>query len=379
MIFAKRVTILAGVATLFFASISAEAQSSAPKPAIGPGNVIVTPKFGGTILGFDVDQNGSEGLLSESATNGCGYATETFDQKTGDIIKVLRKSSSCNDDDVTRGIVGSSIGLVEHDHEIRFDYFKATYQLVDPVSGNEFTASWTPPGNERSEVWATSRNQGTPVNAFQFLDLNNLLLYVGASNVGSNQFGPAVNVASTPYILGYNTKTGVAVGAYNNEPFGPTTLILVNVVKGTTSTFNGGGSGQVQGLAVDSADNIAVTATYGDAGVEFYDLATGELIAYQILPNCTSPACAGTDVEFDPIHKLFLVAQSITSQSGDQSSTIYVYDTQGNLQETLNGFNFYTSRFDVLPVHIALHPSDRSGYVDQTNSLGVGALQSFTY
>ncbi len=341
--------------------------------------MIVTPKFGGTILGFDVDQNGTEGLFSESFAGSCGYATETFDQKTGKIVTVLDKGSGCGDDDVTRGIVGNSIGLVEHDHEIKFDYFKATYHLVNPVSGNQFTADWTPPGNERTEVWGISRNQGTPVNAFQFLDLNNDMLYVGASNVGNNQFGPAVKVASTPYILGYNTKTHTAVLAYNNEPFGPTTLILLNVAKGTTSTVNGGGAGEIQGLAVDSDDNIAVTATYGDAGVEWYDLATGELIAYLILPNCSTPACAGTDVEYDSMHKLFLVAQSITSQSGDQSSTIYVYDTQGSWQETLNGFNFYTSRFDVLPVHMALHPSDRSGYVDQTNSTGVGALQSFTY
>ena len=83
-----------------------------------------------------------------------------------------------------------------------------------------------------------------------------------------------------------------------------------------------------------------MTSTYGDSGVEFYNLAdhTG---FEETLPNCTSPACSGFYVEFDPVNKLFLVAQPISSQVNNQS-TIYVYDTQGNLIETLNGLNFCT-------------------------------------
>lgn len=131
-------------------AVSSPAQTESSRHGsnshVGPGNVIVTPKFGGTILGFDIDQNGTEGLFSESFSAGCGYATETFDQKTGDIIKVLSKGSGCGDDEVTRGIVGNSIGLVEHDHEIKFDDFDATYRLVSPVSANQFNGSWTPPG-----------------------------------------------------------------------------------------------------------------------------------------------------------------------------------------------------------------------------------------
>jgi hypothetical protein len=366
------------LAILYFAIVLPLASTGVAQ-GVGPGSVIVTPQFRGTILGFDVDQNGSEGLLSEASSNGCGYATETFDLETGKIMKVLDTGNDCGSDDVTRGIVGNSIGLVEHDNEIRFDYFKATYNLVSPVSANRYTGTWTPRGNERGEIWATSRNQGTPINVFQVLDLNQLLLYIGASDVATDQFGPGLQIASSPFEIGFNTRTNTAVTLQNPQPFGATTVVLVDVAKGTTTSFQGAGSGIVQGLAVDSADNIAVTATYGDAAVEFYDLATGQLLAYDVLPNCTTPACAGDDVEFDPVHRLFLVAQSITSQSDQQLSTVYVYDTQGNLVEILNGFNFYTARFDVLPVHLALHPSDRSGYVDQTNSLGVGALQSFTY
>ncbi len=84
---------------------------------------------------------------------------------------------------------------------------------------------------------------------------------------------------------------------------------------------------------------------------------------------------SGADVEFDPIHKLFLIAQP-NSSSAPSGSTIYVYDTSGNLQETINGFNFPGG--NVVPVHIALHPSLRSGYVDGPD-LGVTQIQSFTY
>ena len=78
------------------------------------------------------------------------------------------------------------------------------------------------------------------------------------------------------------------------------------------------------------------------------------------------------------MNSLFLVAQPISSQVNNQS-TIYVYDTQGNLIETLNGLNFYMQRFDVLPVHIALNPANRIGFVDLTNNEGTGGIQSFSY
>jgi hypothetical protein len=127
---------------------------------------------------------------------------------------------------------------------------------------------------------------------------------------------------------------------------------------------------------------MAVTTTFGDAGVEFYDLKnqTGFEETLPFIPENCDNACTGVDVEFDPIHKLFLVAQPISSQQPNSNfSTIYVYNRQGTLLETLNKFNFFTQRFDVFPVHMAIHPSERSGFVDVTNSLGVGAIQSFTY
>ena len=66
----------------FISPRSAAAQTHRPT---GPGNVIVHSKFGGQIFGFDIDQNGTEGVLSEAQDLGGGKvlaAVETFDQKT---------------------------------------------------------------------------------------------------------------------------------------------------------------------------------------------------------------------------------------------------------------------------------------------------------
>ena len=64
------------------------------------GKVIVHSKFGGQIFGFDIDQNGSEGVLSEAQTLANGLvlaAVETFDQQTGKIIAVVSMTQTTDD------------------------------------------------------------------------------------------------------------------------------------------------------------------------------------------------------------------------------------------------------------------------------------------
>ncbi len=78
---------------------------------------------------------------------------------------------------------------------------------------------------------------------------------------------------------------------------------------------------------------------------------------------------SGADVEFDPIHKLFLIAQPLSDIGG---SSIQVYDPKGNFVESLNGFNMPADT--VVPIHIAINPSNRSGYVDD-----VAGIRAFTY
>ena len=108
--------------------------------------------------------------------------------------------------------------------------------------------------------------------------------------------------------------------------------------------------------------------------MEFYNLAkkTGFAVT---LPGATGQTQSGSDVEFDPVNKLFFVAQS--SSSTGQGSSIQVYDIKGNLVESLNGFNF-SNASNVVFTHIALNPSNRTGYVDGPDP-SVRQIQSFTY
>ena len=130
----------------------------------------------------------------------------------------------------------------------------------------------------------------------------------------------------------------------------------------------------MNGIAVDSADGIACTTTELDARVEFYNLQKKKGFS-RTLPGATSQLQSGTDVEFDSVHKLFLVAQPVSSTGA--GSSIQVYDTKGNFVESLNGFSF-SNASNVVAVHIALNPRNRSGYVDGPDS-GVTQIQSFTY
>jgi hypothetical protein len=355
---------------------------------VGAGKVLVHTKFGGQIFGFDIDQNGTEGLLSEAKTLANGNilaAVETFDQKTGKILKVVDKIES-QDDFVTMGVVGSSVGLVEREHVEGGFVVKRIFHTLDPLGSNKFNGFWTPPIGSKHIIMPTgvSRNQGIArVAVFDFDNSGNFIPHVFSSDVAANKFGPVVkitdsnNFGSVPPPIAFDSKTNVAVLGGGNGCFGCLPVIgLVDLVKGTFSEFTGIGFGFINGIAIDSADGIACTTTEDDASVEFYDLKkqTGFTV---VLPNSGEQQFfSGADVEFDSTHKLFLIAQP-NSSSSSSGSTIYVYDTKGNLKETLNGFNF-SNTFNVIPAHIALHPSVRGGYVDGPDS-GVSEIQSFSY
>ena len=363
-----------------------QSEEFQPNPAAGAGSIIVQSKFGGQIFGFDIDQNGTEGVLSEAQTLSNGNvlaAVETFDQTTGKILAVLT-STKTQDDFVTRGVVGNSVGLVEHEHVVSLFNVQRTFGIINPLSGNKFTAQWTPPIGAKHLINQVSRTQGSP-NAAVFAQDNsgNFIPYVFSSNVAANTFGPVVkvtdsfNFGSVPPPMAYNFVTNLAILGGGNGCFRCVPEIgVADLVNGTFSEFAGQGLGFVNGIAVDSTKNIACTTTEDDASVEFYDLTTNRAITV-VLPNSERlQIFSGADVEFDDVHKLFFVAQPVSS-STPTGSTIYVYNSSGVLQETLNGFSF-SNVSNVIPMHIALNPSTRSGFVDGP-SAGVSNIQSFTY
>jgi hypothetical protein len=358
-----------------------------PDPAAGIG-VIVHSKFGGQIFGFDIDQNGTEGVLSEAQTLSRGNvlaAVETFDQTTGNILKVEAKTQT-QDDFVTLGVVGSSVGLVEHEHVVSFLHVQRTFHTLNPLSGNKFNGVWTPPIGLKHliEPAGVSRSQGvTNVAVFALDNSGNFIPFVFSSNVAANTFGPVVkitdsnNFGSVPPPIAYDSNTNQAVLGGGPGCFGCRPVIgLADLTKGTFTEFTGTGFGFINGIAVDSADGIACTTTEDDANVEFYDLQTQTAFNVVLPGSGGQQFLSGADVEFDPINKVFLIAQP-NSSSAPSGSTIYVYDTKGNLKETINGFSF-SNTFNVVAAHIALNPGKRIGFVDGP-SAGVTDIQSFTY
>lgn len=356
------------------------------------GGTLVRSKFGGQIFGFDIDQNGTEGVLSEAHDIGGGKvlaAVETFDQATGKILNVVSKVAS-KDDFITLGIVGTSIGLVEREHVQNIYVVKRIYEELNPLAANKFTGTWTSPLSAEDIITGVSRNQGSPTTAILFFknDGNNFSSFVFGTNVGANTFEPAITltdpvfgVSNAPQVA-YDSLTNQAVVASSDGAVGgpPPKIALADLTMGTVEEFTGipgpppFRQGSINGLAVDSEDGIAVTSTELDFRVEFYDLKTQTGFAV-VLPGATGQLQSGSDVEFDPVNKLFFVAQSVSSTGS--GSSIQVYDPKGNLVESLNGFNF-SNAFNVVFTHIALNPGNRSGYVDGPDP-EVREIQSFTY
>jgi len=375
---------------LLLAAVIGYAQDDAfqSDPAAAAGSIFVHSQFGGQIFGFDIDQNGSEGVLSEAQDLSNGKvlaAVETFDQATGNILNVVIETQT-QDDFLTMGVVGNGVGLVEREHVVSLLNVHRSFAEINPLSGNKFNHLWTPPiGKDHIiDAGGVSRSQGVHNVAVYALDLSGSFVpLVFSSNVSANTFGPVVNITdsanfgSVPPPIAYDSKTNQAIlgggpGCFDCRPV----IGVVDLTAGTFSEFTGIGFGFINGIAVDSADGIACTTTEDDASVEFYNLKTQTGFTTALPGSGFNQFFSGADVEFDPIHKIFLVAQP-NSSSASSGSTIYVYDTNGFLKETINGFSF-SNTFNVVPAHIALKPSTRSGFVDGPDS-GVTEIQSFTY
>ena len=367
------------LALVFVASLFAVAERASAA------TIFVKPKFGGQILGYDIDQSGDEGVLSEFVVEPGGgvlAATETFSQSTGKIIKVVKKTMN-QDDFATQGIFGNSVGLVlfQHNH-------KNSFLSINPMSGNTFDGAWTPPLQPGYQLEETSSSQGSRLAAAFESNFNAVNAFVFSTDVAQNTFGPLISLASIIHgdeflvgpTLAYDRRTNNAMLADSQgcpEPICTTDVALVNLGTGKITKFNDGlGVGTVNGVAVDAVDGIAVTTTLIDTGVEFYDVAHRTGFEVQI-PNGGVETDAGLDVEFDPVHRVFLVEQySSTGNPNDPQPRIYVYDVRGHVLETIP-----LQRVGISPSRIALSPATRTGFVDEIVEPQhmFLQLQSFTY
>ena len=383
-VFTPRLCAAAGLVKL-----SGDPQPASDQSGILPSvdSIIVEGRLGGRIFGFDIDQDGNEGILSEALTEDDGTvlaAVETFNQRTGEIIRVVAQVESEADDFVTLGVVGHHIGLVEFEHEISFLHIARTFPYLNPLSQSHFNGRWRPPIDEDHLIEAVSRTQDSmTVAVYAYDNSENFQPQVFSSNFANGTFGTPIVLTDSSFQTGlipklaYNDRTKQALLGIQTigNPFIAPTFARVNLESGQTQIFSGVGEGDVNGLALDPTTNIACSTTEIDFSVQFYDVATMSGFS-QPLPGAVNQLYSGADVAVDAIHHLFLVAQPISSTAPDVSS-IHVYDESGNLIRSINGFHF-SNASNVVPMHIALHPSQRIGYVDGPDP-GVTQIQAFTY
>jgi len=386
----ERITALLSIlVTVGFVSSLSAAQSrshsadfqSQPTHSIAPGSPVVHTAFGGFILGYDIDQHGTEGVLSEAFTlpdGNANVAIETFDQRTGKILKIVKQLQDSKSDFVTFGIFGNSTALNEFEHVSQLYVDKRLYGVMNPLKSNRITGKWTPPLHKDDIISNVGVNQGTTTTAvYAFENGGNFNSFVFSTDVAANTFGNRITLTDSNFdfndspAMAYDSATNQAVlGGGNGCPNCSPVIGTVDLSTGEQTTFTGLGFGFINGIAVDPETGIACTTTEIDFSVEFYNLATQTGIIVPI-PGATSQAQSGLDVQFDPIHKVFLVGQEFSSIAPSGSS-IHVFAEDGTWLEGINGLSLPAS-----PAYMALQPKKRAGYVIVTPQLS--SLQSFTY
>ena len=351
-------------------------------------DVIVHGRLGGLIFGFEIDPNGTEGLLCEAVLNPDGTVSarvETFSQDTGNIIRVLAKSES-QDDFVALGIAGS-VGLVEHEQVRDVFHVKRTFATINPLAGNMINGRWTPPINSKLIVnQVKPALDGTPNVAVYALSVSlNVNPVVFSSNLADNTFGPVIDITDpdftqeAPPVIAFDPLGNQAILGHDKpSPFIlPPVIGFVDLATGFFVKQTGLGLGVINGIAVDSEDGVLCTDTSFDSAVQFYTLSNFSGISV-FLPghNPQTSTASGGDIEFDPINKLFLVAQAFSDGQLNNGSSVHVFGLTGNLIESIDGLNFQGGD-NVFPVHITLNPNDRTGFVNGPDL--TTAIQSFSY
>ncbi|HEY1676975.1 MAG TPA: hypothetical protein VGG04_04665 [Candidatus Sulfotelmatobacter sp.] len=382
----KAIGIFVAVICALGTQAAAQSVGGANRSA-GAGNVIVHPQFGGTIFGFDIDPRGGVGILSEGAGQPDGTvlaAVETFDPATGKILRVVRQTQT-QDDFVTLGITGNSLGIIEREHVVSLFNVIRTYQLVNTIGTGKLPGPWTPPLDHAHVINEVSRAYASPSVAVYALDTStNFTPLIFSSNVAANTFGTPFPVLDTDFnfeqspVIAYdNMRNRAVLGHQKNSQFiVPPMVGVMDLTTGTFTKFPGLGLGVINGIAVDPQDGIACTDTSFDSSIQFYSLTTKKGTSVPVPGDPQDSLFAGQHIVYDSLNKLFLVAQPFSSVTATGSS-ILVYDTAGNFVESVDGLSF-NGESNVLPVHIAINPSLRSGFVDGP-AIDDTEIQSFTY
>jgi hypothetical protein len=379
---------------VLFASTCAPAFAASPPPQgrAGLGKVLTT-KDGGQIYGFDINQNGDDGVLASAQDSQSGFlvSMETFNQDTGKISRSFKKYDGPKNSYSVDGIFSGDIGLVTHYVIPKGQiYARRVYDVMNPVTAEKFTSAWTPPLKD-VDIQLVAENQATSASVVFVIELkkqDNPDLIV--SNVGANTFNNVIPLDPNLFGGGNGPKLGqyaaankavLALSPDGGAVGGAAPVnVLVDLTTGKTTQFNGynnGGfhAGYVDGLATDINTGVTATDTELNAQVELYDMAKQKGIAAVQLPctGNTDQIYSGSGIAADPVNKLFLVTETYDACNGGGDSVIAVYDESGNYVETISGFKFFIG--EPAPV---INPSKRMGWAFGGPN-GVSQLQQFFY
>ena len=365
------------------------ASAHAAAPGLG---AVLTTQDGGQVFGFDIDQNGDDGVLAsaQDKPGGVLVSVETFDQNTGQITRSFKRELGNRDEYAVDGIFAGDTALITHYITPKGTIFaQRFYDVMNPVTAQRFTGTWTPPLKDIDVLMAGTDQSATDTALFVIELKNQDRPDLVVSNIAANTFGKIIPL--NPNLFG--PANGVHLAQYTDANQAVLALspdggrvrgaaplnVLVDLSTGAMSQFKGYNngffhSGFVNGLAVDPNTGIAATTTELNSQVEFYDLKTQSGIAAVQLPctNNTDQINSGSNIAVDPVNKLFLVTDYLYCD-GSQGSAIVVYDEAGNFVETITGFNFAIG--EPAPV---LNPSKRMGWAF-SGPEGFSQLQQFFY
>ncbi|HLY07321.1 MAG TPA: hypothetical protein VKR31_16365 [Rhizomicrobium sp.] len=379
---------------LLCSATAAAAGATIPQQRAGLGKALTT-KDGGQIYGFDIDQNGSDGVLASAGYQGNTFfvSVETFDQDTGKIKKSFATKNSARNSYSVDGIFAGDVGLVTHYVVPKGSiYAKREYDVLNPVTANGFTGTWTSPISD-IDIKLAAENQSTTTGVVYAIELkkqDDPVLVV--SDIGANTVSKVIRLDPNSFSL----SNGPQLGEYSQanqavmaeSPDGGAVggdaplMWLFDMTTGKNSNFAGYNNGpyhagDVNGLATDPATGVTATDTELNAQVEFYDMAHQTGIAAVQLPctNDTDQTFSGSVIAVDPVNQLFLVTEPANACDEGADGAIIVYDESGNYVETISGFHFASDVVQFPPP--ALNPSKRMGWAFAGN--GVSQLQQFFY
>ncbi len=362
------------------APFAAKSIAFRAKHPVGLGKVLST-KNGGQIFGFDIDRNGTDGVLA-TATD-----VETFDRGSAKITKSFPKKLPPGTSYKVDGIFTGDVALVTRYVVPKGKlYAERFYDVMNPVTAQKFTGSWAPPIRD-IDILQAGVNQTTSEAALFAIELKKQdRPDIVVSDIAKNTVGKVIHL--DPNLFGggngpqFDQDTATNQGVIALSPDGGRVggeapiNVLVDLKTGKETQFaglnNGAfGSGYVNGLAVDSSTGIGATTTELNAQVEFYNLAAKTGIAAQLpCTGSTSQLNSGAGIANDPVNGLFLVTDPFYC-SGSQGSALVVYDESGNNVETIAGFKFAIG--EPPPV---IDPSTRTGWAFGP---GFNQLQEFSY